>query len=249
MSASIMSSTTPRLPQELCDYVLDHLWDDHRALAACSLTSRKWLHTTRQHMFHTLRFASNLKPGFREYLALSLYVARYVRCLILESCYFLVGPAEAWVTQNYWRAYFPMVETLEIGGGIMEDLPAFLIAFPQLSRLRFGNFDWIKRSPNRMEPTMFMPKAIIIRELGLYLTRSSVIHWLVDGPFSLCLRSLHIWLGKFASPASVNRLLHAAGHTLEDLCVYFSNDFFRTWRLPDGAIILNHIRSLTDCAA
>lgn len=40
------------VPPEICDYIIDYLWDDYRALAACSLTCRSWLSSSRSHLFN-----------------------------------------------------------------------------------------------------------------------------------------------------------------------------------------------------
>ncbi|KAH9941343.1 hypothetical protein B0H21DRAFT_753234 [Amylocystis lapponica] len=42
------------VPPELCDRTIDYLWDDPRALRACSLTCRAWLPSTRLHLFHSI---------------------------------------------------------------------------------------------------------------------------------------------------------------------------------------------------
>ncbi|KAL6306056.1 hypothetical protein BKA93DRAFT_748700 [Sparassis latifolia] len=41
----------PALPLELCDQIIDYLWDNPRALAACGATSREWVPTSRLHLF------------------------------------------------------------------------------------------------------------------------------------------------------------------------------------------------------
>ena len=46
------------LPPELFDETLDHLWDDPKALQACSLTCRAWVPTARLHLFRTVRLSS-----------------------------------------------------------------------------------------------------------------------------------------------------------------------------------------------
>ena len=51
-----------RLPTELWDYILDHLWSDLHSLKACSLTCRAWRPTTRYHLFRQLKLSfSRLK--------------------------------------------------------------------------------------------------------------------------------------------------------------------------------------------
>lgn len=39
------------VPPEISDYIMDYLWDDYHALAACSLTCRAWIPTNRSHLF------------------------------------------------------------------------------------------------------------------------------------------------------------------------------------------------------
>ncbi|KAF9455363.1 hypothetical protein BDZ94DRAFT_1370405 [Collybia nuda] len=51
-----MTAETPRLPQELVDHIIDHLYDDPLTLSNCSLTSRAWLPTSRLHIFAKIGF-------------------------------------------------------------------------------------------------------------------------------------------------------------------------------------------------
>ncbi|EAU90929.1 hypothetical protein CC1G_02316 [Coprinopsis cinerea okayama7 len=48
---SYMSTTTFRLPQELVDHVIDHLYNDYETLRACSRVAQAWLPTSRYHLF------------------------------------------------------------------------------------------------------------------------------------------------------------------------------------------------------
>jgi hypothetical protein len=43
-------SSSPRLPQELCDYVIDYLHCNRAALKACSLVCKDWLPASRLHL-------------------------------------------------------------------------------------------------------------------------------------------------------------------------------------------------------
>ena len=69
--------------------MLDHLWDDIAALAACSLTSRTWLPTVRLHLFDTITIAGlGRLEGFLtllEHQCPSLgSIAPYVRSLSMD---------------------------------------------------------------------------------------------------------------------------------------------------------------------
>lgn len=43
-----------RLPVELWDNIIDHLWDDRESLAACSIVCRAWRPSVHTHLFHTV---------------------------------------------------------------------------------------------------------------------------------------------------------------------------------------------------
>ncbi|KAL6300225.1 hypothetical protein BKA93DRAFT_867912 [Sparassis latifolia] len=49
---------SPRLPQELIDQVIDHLWDDRASLEACSTSCHAWLSSSRTHLFHTIELST-----------------------------------------------------------------------------------------------------------------------------------------------------------------------------------------------
>lgn len=51
--------TKRELPPELIDRILDFLYDEPKALAACSLVARSWTTTSRYHRFSSVRLISN----------------------------------------------------------------------------------------------------------------------------------------------------------------------------------------------
>jgi hypothetical protein len=55
-TSSIMSfsSRQPFIPQEVIDYIIDHLHDDKETLRKCSLVSRAWLPSSSLHLFECL---------------------------------------------------------------------------------------------------------------------------------------------------------------------------------------------------
>ena len=49
-------STSPRLPPELCDYIIDKLRNQPNALKTCSVVSKSWTARSRKHIFSTICF-------------------------------------------------------------------------------------------------------------------------------------------------------------------------------------------------
>ena len=81
-----MDPLTVVLPPELHDQVIDHLFDDKRALASCSLVCRNWRTSSQYHLFHTIRIRHPVTlESFLELLDGSPHLAPFVRSLSLCS--------------------------------------------------------------------------------------------------------------------------------------------------------------------
>lgn len=53
-----------RLPPEICDLIIDWLWDDLRALKRCRRVCKDWVPRSRRHLFHTVRIHWPGSPFF-----------------------------------------------------------------------------------------------------------------------------------------------------------------------------------------
>ncbi|GBE83251.1 hypothetical protein SCP_0502990 [Sparassis crispa] len=76
------------LPPEIFDHIIDFLWDDPSALAACSLTCRTWLPTTRLHLFRSVTLGgahhcAQLNALLDASAAASTGIPRYIRELCI----------------------------------------------------------------------------------------------------------------------------------------------------------------------
>ncbi|TFK22216.1 hypothetical protein FA15DRAFT_657705 [Coprinopsis marcescibilis] len=77
-----MSNSTLRLPQELVDHVIDHLYNDFSTLKSCSSVSKAWSPTSRYHLFTKV----SLKAGSSGHGVTSFPSARCQRLLsVIES--------------------------------------------------------------------------------------------------------------------------------------------------------------------
>jgi len=229
-----MESTHIRLPCETYDQVLDHLWDDRRALLASSLVCHAWLPTTRFHLFRTLVFGSNNEPQFFRYLSLSHNIGPYVRCLAFKYYHSVTG--EAWLRENY-LVHFPEVRRLRVEKGWIYDVALFLRAFPKRIALHIGDvavgvnsgFKLLTDAESRLATTSS------IEHLTLDAANAHLSDWLIDGPLPLRLRSLDLrWESGFEE-THVRKLLGAAAPTLEHLRIAFGTE------LQQG-----HYKALTD---
>ncbi|KAK7693833.1 hypothetical protein QCA50_003405 [Cerrena zonata] len=78
----------PPLAQELLDYILDFLHDDHRTLRICALVSKCFLDASRHHLFETT--AAKGRPYADKFEQFRYFIqngqsAKYIRRLVLNS--------------------------------------------------------------------------------------------------------------------------------------------------------------------
>ncbi|KAH9919862.1 uncharacterized protein B0H18DRAFT_1122300 [Fomitopsis serialis] len=75
-------------PAETWDNIVDHLWNDRNALAACSYTCHALLPASRYHRFHCVSlYRSHHYHSFETLLVECQYVAQYVRVLYISGSY------------------------------------------------------------------------------------------------------------------------------------------------------------------
>lgn len=119
----------PAFPQEMADQVIDHLWDDPKALEACSLSCRSWLPSSRTHLHRTIRVHDGEHfARFQQLLKCVPVIACYVRQLAIGG---RTVPADAHrtVRTDTWLSEVaPLLEKFER----LEEL--------QLTRLHWNAF-------------------------------------------------------------------------------------------------------------
>ena len=106
--------STPHLPAELLDHVVDHLQDAKHALRKCCLVSKSWIPRTRTHIFACVRFRTKVdleswKKTFPDPL---ISPARYTKTLVVH-CLHAVTAADA--ETGGWIRGFSHVVSLELG--------------------------------------------------------------------------------------------------------------------------------------
>ncbi|KAH9927762.1 uncharacterized protein B0H18DRAFT_1002037 [Fomitopsis serialis] len=133
------------LPLELCEIIVDHLWDDLSTLAACSLVCHAWLPTTRLHKLLTVTLRT------------------LERCKWLQA--FLDSPSiNAEDIPNYVRELHLGADPNDTKydctdiGGFWEDpeLIPLLIKFSRVDVLHLDNLQWSAAAFPSGRATQFM---------------------------------------------------------------------------------------------
>lgn len=75
-----------RLPQEICDIIIDYAHKDPQVLATCGLVCRSWVASSRYHLFRSVDLADNNMPGFLDLLESEIITCvQYLRAFKVAS--------------------------------------------------------------------------------------------------------------------------------------------------------------------
>ncbi|KZT71038.1 hypothetical protein DAEQUDRAFT_724793 [Daedalea quercina L-15889] len=137
-----------RLPPELTDLTIDHLYDDEHALSACALTCRAWLTTVRFHRFRHTSISCDSTHRLHEVLLASPEVPGLVHTLELRGQLGWPPESPAWQGASYtFLTLLPAVTELKLTAVFLEDsvheaLVANLMNVARLTlyRCRFRSF-------------------------------------------------------------------------------------------------------------
>ncbi|KAH9936125.1 uncharacterized protein B0H18DRAFT_972329 [Fomitopsis serialis] len=116
LSPGVTLNVAPRMPPELCDRIIDHLYHDRDGLVACSLTCRAWLPASRLHLFRHVRLQSKTIPSFLSILTANPAIGPYV-----EDVMILAG------SQGFTIPEIDQMRTLQSLKEILDRLPAVKI--------------------------------------------------------------------------------------------------------------------------
>lgn len=103
-----------RLPQDICDAVIEHLYADTHALRACAATSRAWRHTSQRLLFASISLADAASANaLLDLLDTSPYLAPFVRRLRIDAGQGYLDRAPPWVTPALSGALVEQLSELE----------------------------------------------------------------------------------------------------------------------------------------
>ncbi|KAG7439922.1 uncharacterized protein BT62DRAFT_924370 [Guyanagaster necrorhizus] len=137
--------STPRLPPELMDLIVDILSDDVPSLTACALSSRQLLCRSRYHQFHTIHF---------DFLPNRLFN----RCEIFSRKCQNVAPLVKLVGINI---ICPQVKELKMKYCSVTNLGTFLGGFHKLNKLALHHVDIVEETSSSSEVSLDLEELVI----------------------------------------------------------------------------------------
>ncbi|EIW51809.1 uncharacterized protein TRAVEDRAFT_136855 [Trametes versicolor FP-101664 SS1] len=129
-----------KLPQELVDQAIDHLWNDRDSLSACSLACQAWLPSARTHLFRDQRLTGAKDCArFEALLESASAIAHYVQKLSISEP-MSTAYAQNWVNRvPALVAQLHRLTTLELVGlhyvSLQKSSPEALEALSRLTGL------------------------------------------------------------------------------------------------------------------
>jgi len=125
--------STPYLPPEMLDHIVDLLHDKPETLKKCCLVSNSWVPRTRKHLFATVRFGTkeDLESWKETFPNPATSPAHYAETLLID-CPYVVTAADA--DAGGWIKDFSRVVNLALDGqGIVYGNESGLLARQLLS--------------------------------------------------------------------------------------------------------------------
>src|ERR1700753_1522610 len=105
--------STPCLPQDISDYVVDLLHDQPTTLKRCCLVSRSWIHPTRKYLFAEISFRTvhDIKAWKQVFPDPAKSPAYYARSMRIDSMKVIVEVVTGW---DGWIRVFCNVVKLQL---------------------------------------------------------------------------------------------------------------------------------------
>lgn len=209
-----------RLPQELVDQAIDHLWNDRETLLACSLACHAWLPSARTHLFRDQRLTSAKDCArFEALLERAPAIARYVQKLSLSE------PMSAAYAQNW-----------------INRVPALIAQLYRLTTLELIGLHYISLQKSSPETLAALSRLTSLVLADVYFDSFADVHALLSAARSvrdLCFYRVS-WVNPSCAPYGSLPSTDASGAPppppLRRLVVdsWASSEMLREWLLPSA---------------
>jgi hypothetical protein len=230
-----------RLPPELVDIIIDHLHNDKRSLAACSLVCKEWRSSARYHLFANLTL-NPTKVRDPEFLMSAPKVIPFIHHLHLD--YRSLGYPGSWNQAFPSLVGFDSIKSLALTFSSwspldLEARSALVRQFPNIVRLQlnrllanqFSEFADFVCNFDRLETliadapewaiidspptTLNLPRNLHALALGS-CEKDVVLEWLVSFNDAAAFRRIYLTTLRGSAIQDLSKLLRAVGPCLED---------------------------------
>ena len=248
MSSAMMS--TPTIPPELVDIILDYAYNDLSLLTACSLVCRAWFPSARYHIFHNVSLNSQNASSFVRLLNAPLStISHFTRRIEAKDTYederwlssmfpcLSVLPAltSVSITSSFDTTFseetlatlasFDTLVELKLAECAFEDfsqVQKLLCSFPVLEKLHL-EADWPE--PRQIAPTAGRPSPRL-NEVYLRCESSHVLAWLITAPQVSPVSKLTLHGVDADDLPTLTRYLQILGPALTHLTIFPSGSLY-----------------------
>lgn len=250
----LLVTSTPPLPVELTDRIIDLLYDDHDSLRRCAISCKEFLPRCRFNRFHSVQLNGKNIVQFTNILQSSPDISFYVRELVVMAKERMqrpgmIRPCISWIEIHLSKlggklSYVHKLEILqsdalrEVAFRSFNSVQTLVLRRCNVSSvdryIRFLNsFPSIRAVHNYRvgitKPDVVSQEATFvsltsIEFLHCSLHFSSLLGWLSSQSHRFPLETLAVGPIDYASLPPVGELLKAAAKTLEHICIYVTHD-------------------------
>jgi len=249
MSTTTMT-TTPTIPLELVDIILDYAHNDLPLLTACSLVCRAWFPSARYHIFYSASLDAQNAPFFARLLDAPLStIPHFIRRIEAKDTY----EGERWLSSLFPRlSVLPALTSVSIASSFdttfSEDTLSTLASFDTLVELKltecaFEDFAQVQKllcslpvlerlhleadwpEPRQITPTDESPSPRLT-EVYLRCEASHVLEWLMMAPQVAPVSKLTLHGVDADDLPTLTRYLQALGPALTHLTIFPSGSLY-----------------------
>ena len=234
-----MSAPSPLQVAEIFDIIVDHLHDNHKALAACSLVCRAWLPSSRYHLFFTVQVSDtgNLTRFLDELDSPLSTIAPFVRTLTLHECDYISPPKSTRDMETTSRTATSEIDARTVSLSRLVALKKLELhrfhfnhfnefidivsVFPLLKEISLDVVQW-EDDQALEEPNRGPPPALQVICLG-QCDKGRILNWVTSEEVVPMVKIVNLRQIVPSQMSSIRRFLRIVGPSLEQLHLCFFN--------------------------
>lgn len=210
---ALLYSPSPRLPQELCDLVIDQHAGEHQMLSCLSLVCREWMFRCRYHLFKHLEIYDSTQQHLFTLLESPLATIPRVKSQsVLLAVFNLPSHAICGTFHNLTTLTLTLRSPMPVR---FSSVASLLLAFSFLKNVTLQRIRWLDDTSSL--PTKSPPLLESLALENLSITPAISLLTGLGGPLKLHL----MFIQRIEEPSTLNRILKRVGPQLQHLTLHW----------------------------
>lgn len=214
---ALLHLASSRLPQELCDLVIDQHAGDNEMLSCLSLVCRGWMFRCRYHLFKYLEIYESTRQRLFTLLESPLATILRVKS---QSVSLAVTSLPSHAICSIFHNLTTLALSLRSPTSLrFSSVASLLLAFPFLKRLTLQRIPWLDDTSSSPTKPLPLLESLALQELSMSPAISLLTG--LGGPLQLHL----MYIERSEEPSTLNRILKRVGPRLQHLTLHWPVGF------------------------